>query len=101
MFKNKKGIIGILLNPFAFYTIIVIAILLVIFFIPIIGLGIFLAFNLLTFLGIFLVVISAIAISRGLINPAIWIMLIGGLVLVLMPFLSDKVASLSIGSVLR
>lgn len=98
MFKNKKGIIEITLGLAA---IIVISILLLLFFIPFVGLGIFLAFNLLTVLGIFLIVISALAISKGIINNAIWIMLIGGFILVLMPFLSDKVASLSIGSVLK
>lgn len=94
--QNRKGQLGLLLSP---YVLVILGVLIVLILGGIIGLAVFLTFNLFTLIGAALTILAAIAVFRGAVNGAVIALLVVGLSLMALPYLSENLASLSIGGV--
>ena len=96
--KGKKGILPVLLS---FPVLVVLAVILLLVLGFVVGFGFFLVANPLTIAGVFILVISGVALLKGIGDTAtvLWIGLVG-IVLIMMPLLSDKLSTLTLAAVL-
>ena len=97
MFKNKKGIWTLLLSP-VMLTIMGVLILLVL--LTVFGFTYFLTLNVYTLLGTALALIGGIGLLRGFAGNVGFTLIAIGIILILLPMLSERIAGVTLATLM-
>lgn len=97
MLKNKTGIITLLLSP---VMLIIMGVLLLLIILALFGFAFFITLNAFMLLGILLVIVGSVGLLRGFASNIGFTLIFTGIGLVLLPILSERVAGVTLASVL-
>lgn len=100
MINNKRGfvqLLGLLLSPL---MLTILGVLFILIMLSVFGIALFVTTNVFTIVGVFLVIVGAIGLLKGF-APNVGFILIGvGIGLILLPIVSEKVAGITLASLL-